>query len=208
MNRDSELAVIRRAYAKQILAKAGVDDPRVENAVADIRREDFLGPGPWPVVGWGDDYVPTPSADPVHLYTDNVFGILPTRHINNGQPSGHARWISSAQVAEGDSVVHVGAGTGYYTAILAHLAGISGRVTSVELEPELASRARANLAAFGNARVIEGDGAVVGFDKEADVIYVNAGVTRPADAWLDGLADGGRLILPLTSNNGFRDNAA
>jgi protein-L-isoaspartate(D-aspartate) O-methyltransferase len=90
MDRDSELAVIRRAYAKQILAKAGVDDPRVENAFADIRREDFLGPGPWPVVGWEDDYVPTPSADPVYLYTDNVFGILPTRHINNGQPSGHA----------------------------------------------------------------------------------------------------------------------
>jgi protein-L-isoaspartate(D-aspartate) O-methyltransferase len=42
----------------------------------------------------------------------------------------------------------------------------------------------------------------VAFDA-ADVIYVNAGATRSADIWLDRLADGGRLILPLTSNQGF-----
>ena len=34
----------------------------------------------------------------------------------------------------------------------------------------------------------------------ADVIYVNAGATRPADAWLDRLKEGGRLILPLTTD--------
>lgn len=37
----------------------------------------------------------------------------------------------------------------------------------------------------------------------ADVIYINAGVTRPADRWLDGLTEGGRLVLPLTTNPGF-----
>jgi hypothetical protein len=35
---------------------------------------------------------------------------------------------------------------------------------------------------------------------------VNAGATRPADTWLDGLADGGRLILPLTTDQGFSAN--
>jgi protein-L-isoaspartate(D-aspartate) O-methyltransferase len=40
----------------------------------------------------------------------------------------------------------------------------------------------------------------------ADVIYVNAGATRPADAWLDRLRDGGRLVLPLTTDKGFRAN--
>ena len=44
----------------------------------------------------------------------------------------------------------------------------------------------------------KGDGAAIPFDG-ADVIYVNAGATRPADAWLDRLNDGGRLILPLTA---------
>ena len=57
--------------------------------------------------------------------------------------------------------------------------------------------AEANLAAFGNVRVLAGNGATIPFDT-ADVIYVNAGVTRPADAWLDLPAEGGRLILPLT----------
>src|SRR5258707_3090894 len=46
----------------------------------------------------------------------------------------------------------------------------------------------------------------VPFD-EADVIYVNAGCTRPAENWLDRLADGGRLILPMTSDQGFSANS-
>jgi len=78
-------------------------------------------------------------------------------------------------------------------------------VTGIEVDPGLAARARANLAAFPNARVLQGDGTVVSFDA-ADVIYVNAGVTQPADAWLDGLVEGGRLILPLTSDKGFMAN--
>jgi protein-L-isoaspartate(D-aspartate) O-methyltransferase len=45
----------------------------------------------------------------------------------------------------------------------------------------------------------------IAFDA-ADVIYVNAGATRPADIWLDRLNDGGRLILPLTSDKGFGEN--
>ena len=47
---------------------------------------------------------------------------------------------------------------------------------------------------------------MVSFD-EADVIYVNAGCTRPAQNWLDRLADGGRLILPMTSDQGFGASA-
>src|SRR5215813_13951338 len=54
-------------------------------------------------------------------------------------------------------------------------------------------------------RVLQGDGAQIAFDP-ADVIYVNAGATRPADIWLDRLNDGGRLVLPLTSDKGFGEN--
>jgi protein-L-isoaspartate(D-aspartate) O-methyltransferase len=85
---------------------------------------------------------------------------------------------------------------------MAHLVGPSGRVTGIEYEPELAARAKANFAGYPNVEIIEGDGALVPFD-EADVIYVNAGCTRPAESWLDRLADGGRLILPMTSDQGF-----
>ncbi len=81
-----ELKVVRRAYAKQIMVALKVDDERVEAAFAEVPREDFLGPGPWPVYRMRNAYVPTPTADPVYLYSDDVVGIDPERHINNGQP--------------------------------------------------------------------------------------------------------------------------
>jgi protein-L-isoaspartate(D-aspartate) O-methyltransferase len=202
MDQEAELSIIRAAYAKQILAVARVHDPRLSAAFAAIRREDFLGPGPWPMLRWLGEYVPTPDADPVYLYTNDLVGILPDRHLNNGQPSLHAHLIHQAAPAAGDHFMHIGTGTGYFTAILAHLAGPSGRVTGIEYEPELAARARRNFATSRNVEIIEGDGAQVSFDV-ADVIYVNAGCTRPAESWLDRLADGGRLILPLTSGQGF-----
>lgn len=202
MDRQGELSIIRAAYAKQILAAARVDNARLDGAFSATRREDFLGPGPWPILRWFRDYVPTPDTDPVYLYTDDLIGILPERRINNGQPSLHAHLIHRASPAAGERVVHIGTGTGYYTAILAHLAGPSGRVTGIEYDSELAAKAKANLASHLNVKVVEGDGALVSFD-EADVIYVNAGCTRPATSWLDRLADGGRLILPMTSDQGF-----
>ena len=195
--RSQELAVIRRAYAKQVLASVSVDDQRVEDAFATVPREDFLGPGPWPILR-RRGYVTTPDDDPTYLYSDVLVGILPERGLNNGMPSYHAPLMSKASIGEGEHVVHVGAGTGYYTAILARLVGETGKVTAIEFDPELAERASANLATMANVDVIEGDGAMVPFDA-ADVIYVNAGATRPADKWLDGLAEGGRLILPLTA---------
>lgn len=202
MDRQTELDVIRAAYARQILAAASVVDARLEAALGTVRREDFLGPGPWPVLRWLRKYVLTPDADPVYLYTDDLVGILPERQINNGQPSLHARLIHHAAPAAGEHVVHIGTGTGYYTALLAHLVGPSGRVTGIEYDPELAARAKANFASHANVDIVEGDGTSVSFD-EADAIYVNAGCTRPAESWLERLADRGRLILPLTSDQGF-----
>jgi protein-L-isoaspartate(D-aspartate) O-methyltransferase len=127
-----------------------------------------------------------------------LIGIDPERGLNNGMPSYHAPLISSARIECGDHVVHVGAGVGYYSAILRHLAGDAGKLTAIEVAPELAKRARQNLANLSNVVVKEGDGCTIPFDA-ADVIYVNAGVTRPADQWLDQLKEGGRLILPMTA---------
>ena len=199
---SDELKIVRRAYAKQITAAVRIVDERVETAFAEVPREDFLGPGPWPIFRMRKAYVPTPTADPVYLYTDDIVGIIPERHINNGQPSLHAFLLSQAAPRPGEHIVHVGAGAGYYSAIMAKLVAASGKVTAIEFEPELAGRAKANLAPYRNVSVVHGDGSSVAFDS-ADVIYVNAGATRPADIWLDRLNDGGRLVLPLTTDLGF-----
>jgi protein-L-isoaspartate(D-aspartate) O-methyltransferase len=95
MSDDTDLDIVRRAYAKQIMANFGVVDRRVEAAFASVKREHYLGRGPWQVIRWGRGYVPTPSRDPVYLYDDVVAGILPERDLNNGQPSLHAQLIAS-----------------------------------------------------------------------------------------------------------------
>jgi protein-L-isoaspartate(D-aspartate) O-methyltransferase len=197
MTHDQEIATIRRAYAKQVLASVQVHDARLEAAFAAVERERYLGPGPWSILRTSG-YMPTPDADPAHLYCDVLIGIVPERGLNNGMPSYHAPLIASAAIRSGEHVVHVGAGTGYYTAIMAHLVGSVGRVTAIEFDAALARRAKENFDGSPNVVVLHGDGASIPFDA-ADVIYVNAGATRPADAWLDRLNDGGRLMLPLTA---------
>jgi protein-L-isoaspartate(D-aspartate) O-methyltransferase len=197
MQTKSELEIVRRAYAKRIMFAANVVDRRVEAAFAAVPREAFLGRGPWQIVRWGRGYVTSPSRNPVYLYDDVIVAILPERNLNNGQPSLHAWLMASAAPKAGEHVVHIGTGAGYYTAILAHLAGRSGKVTAIEYDPELAARSSHNLVDWPNTTVVNGDGTKVDF-APADVIYVNAGATHPASHWLDRLAEGGRLILPIT----------
>src|SRR5438034_11212442 len=144
MDAQAELPIIRAAYAKQVLAAANVVDARVAQAFAAIPREDFLGPGPWLVRRWMRDYVSTPDADPVYLYTDDLVALVPERGVNNGQPSLHAHLIHQALPAVGGHGGQAGTGTAEYTAILARLVGPSGRVTGIEYDPDLAARARAN----------------------------------------------------------------
>ncbi len=203
MYKQSELTIVRKAYAKQVLAAAGVEESRLESAYAQVSREHFLGPGPWPIFRWGSGtYTQSPDDDPVHLYTNDLIGIDPERRINNGEPALHASLIAAALPSPGEHVVHIGTGVGYYTAILAHMVGSSGRVTGIEFESDLAARAKANFSTAPNVEIIHGDGTVIDFDT-ANVIYVNAGATQPAWAWLEKLAEGGRLILPLTTEHGF-----
>jgi protein-L-isoaspartate(D-aspartate) O-methyltransferase len=195
---QGELAIVRRAFAKQIMVPFNAAHPRVEAAFAAVRREAFLGPGPWPIA-YRRGYVTTPDDDPIYLYQDLLVGIVPERRLNNGQPSGHAMLMARADPRPGEHVVHIGAGVGYYSAILAHMVGESGQVTAIEYDPNLAARLAANFSGQPNVCVLQGDGARIDFDP-ADVFYVNAGVTRPVDLWLDRLKDAGRMILALTTD--------
>ena len=144
-----EIAKRRRAYAAEITRR--VSDPRIEAAFAAVPREDFAGPPPWRI-GSGGLFGRTASDDPARLYDDVLVAIDVRRGINNGQPSLHAQSIDALRIKEGETVVQIGAGAGYYTAILAHLVGPAGKVVAYEIEPDIAERAKANLAALSPGR--------------------------------------------------------
>lgn len=189
------LADVRRAFARDVLAAAGVrEDAALAAAFAAVPREDHLPPGPWR--GIGGFGVFSLSRDPRLVYRDALFALDERLGINNGQPSLHASWLHAAAIRPGARVAHIGAGTGYYTAIIAHLVGPAGAVVAVERDERLAALARASLAADPVVTLVQGDGAL--WPREpADCVYVNFAVERPAPVWLDRLATGGRLIFPL-----------
>jgi protein-L-isoaspartate(D-aspartate) O-methyltransferase len=191
----------RSFYANFIARSVGSSDERLIAAFASAEREHYVGDGPWSVFV-NSSYISTVSTDPCLLYQDIVVGLATDRGINNGQPTLHARCLAACAPAVGESVVHVGAGTGYYTAILSELVGSTGHVTAYEIESDLAERARENLRHVPNAEVVAAS-ATDGTVPAADVIYVSAGATHPLPTWLDALTVGGRLIFPLTPNQGF-----
>jgi protein-L-isoaspartate(D-aspartate) O-methyltransferase len=172
------------------------------DAFAAVAREKFLGPGPWSIVPFNQPDQPfmTPDDAPHWLYHDILVAIDPARSLNNGMPSFWAHNFDHLDLARGERVLQVGAGTGYYSAILAEMVGPQGRVTAVEYDAELAARARANLEPWRHVAVVSGDGRAHDAG-EVDAVVVFAGSTHPAPLWLDRLADGGRLIMPLTSEN-------
>jgi protein-L-isoaspartate(D-aspartate) O-methyltransferase len=192
---EAALATVRRAFARQMMAIAGVQDDRVEQAFASVRREDFLGSEPWRFVLWRQEST-LPHNDPACIYQDIVIALAPERGVNNGSPSLHAKMLHDLAVESGQHVAHIGAGAGYYTAMLAELVGRSGRVTAFEFDETLAARAHANLAAWSNVVVVTADGAGAPAEM-VDRIYVNFGVAAPAASWIEHLAPNGKLLFSL-----------
>jgi protein-L-isoaspartate(D-aspartate) O-methyltransferase len=192
-----DLDALRRFYARLITTSAGIQDSRIVDSFATVERERFLGVGPWQIKVAAEGYMDSETDDPAVLYQDLVVAIVPSKGVNNGEPSLHAKCLGAATPRVSDVVIHVGAGTGYYTAILAQLVGPGGRVHAYEIDAELARRASENLAQNANVTV-NTQSALDGPLPSADVIYVSAGVTHVPEAWLDALAPGGRLVVPLT----------
>ncbi len=193
------LAAHRAFFASLITASLGEEQKRLWQAFQKTPREHFVGKGPWKVLT-GGGYIETPSDDPSLIYQDILVALAPGG-INNGQPSLHALCLAALKIRERDVITHVGAGTGYYTAILSQLTGEAGSVAAYEIDSELAQRAACNLAAYRNVAVHCRSGSA-GSLPQCDVLYVNAGATAPLDVWLDALRPGGRLLFPLTPTHG------
>src|ERR1700730_15465020 len=113
----------RQSYAKELRFTARVRSSAVVNAFATVPREQFVGPGPWRIKRPMDlaEYWTTEDDNPSHVYHDVLISIDDTRDINTGQPVLWAYLFDGHEQVRGDRVLHLGCGTGYYSAIIAEL---------------------------------------------------------------------------------------
>ena len=202
-----DLDLRRRFFAEELEAVCKLGSSTLVDAFATVPRERFLRPGPWTVLGEGDFGMSmattrtTPDADPARVCHNIAVAIDPVRQLFNGQPGTIGPWLDALDLARGARVLHVGCGLGYYTGVIARCVGPAGRVVAYEVDETLATEARQNLAGIPWADVRHGDASQPPGEL-FDAMLINAGVTHPLDAWLDALASGGRMILPLTGTMG------
>jgi protein-L-isoaspartate(D-aspartate) O-methyltransferase len=193
----ASISEVRRLFAKQLASASKSDDARLERVFTEVRREDFLPPGPWRIgrISSLDTGILTPSADPAYIYQNCLVALDEAKSINNGEPFLHAAWLGAVLPKAGGHFCHIGAGLGYYTAILSRLALPVGHVTGFEIDERLAEGAKKNLERYLNVEIISGDATKLALPR-SDLIYVNAGVAAPPPSWLQSLRPNGQLIFP------------
>ncbi|MGI9502704.1 MAG: protein-L-isoaspartate O-methyltransferase family protein, partial [Geminicoccaceae bacterium] len=173
---DVDIGILRRCYAEELRCTAPIlRNDAVVQAFAAVPRENFLPGGPRRVIPpWRKAYT-TPDADLRWLYHNVLLTIDETRDLNNGEPRLWAYLLDQLDVRPGDIILHVGAGTGYYSAIFQEIVGGNGHVIAIEYDPDLAATARSNLRDQPEINVVQGDGTTYA-PGPVDVIIVNAGV--------------------------------
>ncbi len=150
-------------------------------------------------------HVFVPEVGPSAAYRDDAIVIkcgpdgLPIS--SSSQPAMMAIMLEQLGLEPGHRVLEIGTGSGYNAAVMSVVVGRRGKVVSVDIDAELVDRARASLDAAGYDAVVVrcadggyGDPAAAPFDR----VIVTAGAWDIAPAWLEQLAPGGRLVLPLS----------
>jgi protein-L-isoaspartate(D-aspartate) O-methyltransferase len=174
---DDSFRGYRQRLVEALQAK-GISDLLVLHAVSEVPRHRFV-----------------PESVRHRAYEDSALPIGSGQTIS--QPSVQARYLQSLRLTGKESVLEVGTGSGYQTALLARVAE---RVFSVERVPELANSARRVLEELGlsNITVLVGDG-TLGWRPFApyDAILVAAASPEVPPPLLDQLAAGGRLVIPI-----------
>ena len=168
----------REAMVERQLKRRGIGDQRLLDAFRQVPREQFV------------------SAAYAHLaYGDHPLPIEAGQTIS--QPYIVALMIGAAGVEPGDSVLEVGAGSGYAAAVLSRIAA---RVVGIERQHELAAAARERLArlGYGNVEIVEGDG-TRGWPEAApyDAILAAASGSHIPPALVEQLKTGGAIVMPL-----------
>jgi protein-L-isoaspartate(D-aspartate) O-methyltransferase len=170
----------RESMVKSQLRARGIIDPRVLEAMLQVPRHEFVA----------ESYRDA-------AYEDHPLPISEGQTIS--QPYVVAVMLELLQLAGKEKVLEVGTGSGYVTALLAHLAA---EVFSVERYADLAATAAGTLAKFGypNVKVLTGDGSLgLQADAPFDAILVSAAAQRIPPALLEQLRDGGRMVIPVGS---------
>ncbi|MER8962126.1 MULTISPECIES: rRNA adenine N-6-methyltransferase family protein [unclassified Mesorhizobium] len=194
----------RRWFAEDLRVSSPVlHNLAVIEAFAKVPREQYLGDGPWRIhsrLQIGAVHT-SPSTALHEIYHDVLVSLDEQRGLNSGLPSLWALAFDHLNMAPGQTVLQVGAGVGYFTAILAELTGSEGRVIAYEIDEELARRAQSNLAHYAHVEVISGDATQAVDLPNLDVVVAFAGVTHVPERWLSNLSDKGRMALPFTGED-------
>lgn len=204
MKNTPDIKAARGWFAEDIrIAAPVINTPEIITAFAKIPREDYLGQGPWRIHPRQFDrpaYL-SPTDAVQQIYHDVLVSIDEDQGINNGLPSLWAYYLDQMALKLGAVILQVGAGVGYFTAILAELAGPDGRVIAYEIDPDLATRAKENLKHYPNVEVVSGDATTAVNLPPLDAILVFAGATHIPEGWRSRLAQSGRMVIPFTAED-------
>jgi protein-L-isoaspartate(D-aspartate) O-methyltransferase len=188
---------LRDRMVDRLLSAGAVRPGPVADALRAVPRHVFL-PGVDPAAAYEDEAIPTKWAEDGR----------PTS--SSSQPAIVAAMLAQLRVRPGHRVLEIGTGTGWNAALLDHLVGPTGAVTTVDIDATVTGQATRNLAAAGAGavRVVEGDGAA-GWPDGApyDRIILTAAARDLAPAWWAQLAPDGRLVLPLALRGSQRSVA-
>ncbi|MFB7299184.1 methyltransferase, FxLD system [Streptomyces rubiginosohelvolus] len=183
---EADAEQLRHALVDQIKADGHARTPAVEAALRTVPRHLFV-----PDTTLADAY----ANSPVNVKYDPEGTSISCA----SQPAVVALMLDQLEAQPGERILELGAGTGYNAALIGHLVGPSGHVTTIDVDDDLVEGARAHLAAAGatNVEALTRDGALGHADGAPyDRIIATVGAHGIPHAWLDQLAEGGRLVTP------------